>query len=461
MVQFVLDSKAMKGMRSAVLAALFGIGIHAPFSYAVEPPIATPEEETNREVARTYSSFYLGQKDLSASIKVLMEHLKTDPKDTGAWHLLGLTLLESHENTKASQAFYQALATSSELGRGLYLYYYADALNRSGDINKAKAVLERALKESDVSEVVKEALANLKPNVALPPIRFAKRGNWKGSLTLIGGYDTNVLLTSDSAIASISRSDTASPFGTFVGQIAHTKSLASGQLQSRGSAGANMNTAVAAKTYNTIFSSLGFDWGNGEEEFKSFDQALGETFDINWLNSSGYKFFSWTNTLKWRGALHHGASSDTEIEIPGFYTKSALDSTDDPANDRSGLGLRPSLLHRRYFAFGVITISARFEKLFAKGANYKSSTISVPFTWSRNVFLGLFGTLGLEGAQVKYPESSTLRSDRYLKASASLGRRVSKKIVGSLDYGYTRNISNVETARYNKHSLSLMVNYEF
>lgn len=448
-------------MRCAAFAVLLGVGTIATNGYSADASPATAEEETNREVARTYSAFYLGQKDLSSSIKVLTQHLKIDPKDTGAWHLLGLTLLESQEFAKASQAFYQALVTGSEAGRGLYLYYYADALNRSGDITKAKAVLERALKESDVSDVVKEALAQVKPRVPLPPIRFAKPSNWKASLTIIGGYDTNVLLISDSAIATILRSDTASPNGTVVGQVVHTKELSSGQLQSRGSAGANLNTAAAAKTYNTIFSSLGLDWGNGEEEFKSFDQSMGDAFDINWLNSSGYKFFSWTDTLKWKGAFHHGSSADTEIEMPVYYTKSALDASDDPANDRSGLGIRPGLLYRRYFGFGVVSLGARFEKLFAKGTNYKSTTYAFPFTWSRSLFLGFFGTLGLEGARVKYPESSTLREDSYMKASGSLARRVSKKLVGSLDYGFTRNISNVETARYNKHSFSFMVNYEF
>ncbi len=427
-------------------------------SWAAEEP--SSEQKTNREVVRTYVKYYLRHQEYGEAIRALTEHVVFDAKDAGAWHLLGQAYMGSGENKRAIQTIGEALKYASEDTRGIFLYAYADALNRAGDSEKARATLLEAGQIVQVSESAGAALAVLKSGVALPSLKLAKPSLWKTNLGVGMGYDSNVLLNSDAVMATIKRSDTASPVLNVTGQVSNERPLHQGVFASRLVGGINGYSASAAQKYNALFASLGFDWAR-EPEADRVSFKLGNGFDINWLNSSGYKFFSWTDTIKPRVIYPHSKGGETEIELPIYYQRFTLDPGDLAANNRSGPGGRVGISHRRAFGSGLLSSGLRFERHFAQGANYRANTYAVPLSWSQPLVWGLAGSLVFEGAQVSYSESAPSRTDRSARFSLSLGRRFAQSVFGAIDVAAMRNTSTVMTARYTKLTAMLRVSYEF
>ncbi len=426
--------------------------------WAAEAP--SSEQLTNREVVATFVRYYLLHQEYSDAIRTLSDHVATDAKDGGAWHLLGMAYLGSGENGRASKAFYEAMKNSTGEVRSVSLYAYADALNRSGDSEKARATLVEATGDSLIAESATLALLELKPRVALAPLQLSKSSVWHASVGLAAGYDSNVLLSSDAVMATITRSDTASPVLSVTGQFSNEKSLKNGSLETRIAGGINGYSAAISQKYNTIFSSLGLDWVRNPEEGKVF-YRIGNGFDINWLNSSGYKFFSWSDTLRPRVIFRHSQGVESEVEVPVYYQRFSFDSAELAENNRSGPGVRVGFNHRRAIGSGVFAPGLRFEKHFASGANYRANTYALPIDWSQDLFWGIGAGLGLEAAQVSYVAASPSRTDRSVRGSVALGRQFFQRVTGGLDYGVMRNSSTLPEARYTKHTIMLRMSYEF
>jgi hypothetical protein len=133
----------------------------------------------------------------------------------------------------------------------------------------------------------------------------------------------------------------------------------------------------------------------------------------------------------------------------------------DPANDRSGLGVRPRITYRT--ALGAthrLGIGARYDLTLAQGSNFKSNTLSplLQWTWT-GLPLRLSSNLNLEASLVTYTAASSARADKNLAADWSIGRPIGNKIFVSIDYAFRRNVSSLDAAQYTKHSGSLGVSY--
>ncbi|MGE0616355.1 MAG: hypothetical protein AB7P04_12010 [Bacteriovoracia bacterium] len=422
---------------------------------------ASAADQTNREIVRTFANFYFQQGEYAQGQNYLMQYLETDAGDVGAWNLLGIFFAETNEFKKAQQAFYHAAKNSTGEDRGIYLYHYADALARNGDMNEAKKSLELARAYPTVTVAADAALDTLTAGKPLPDLELDKPGKWSVLGTLGTGYDTNVLLSSDTSLASTTTTNAASLFSSLTAQALYTKEVWGGRGNARTSAGYTYYFSSDARTYNSLGVVLAADWGRPLKTLTGWTFSYGNEFSLNYLNYNGFRFYNWSDALSATAKLQIDLRSEVEFKLPLRYQKFKFDTGDDAADDRTGFALPVEVTYRRYVDANVLSAGLKYERLLASGANYRSHTFSLPLSWTRLLPWELYWGLGLEGARVTYPESSTGRADTYLRLSTSFTRVFSSELSGTLSYGFQRNISNVASAQYGKHAVSILVTYGF
>ena len=422
---------------------------------------ARAADETNREIARTFANFHLQQKNLRPGWAVLRQHLESDPADVGAWNLLGLIYLEADQPSYAMKAFHNAIerGSTSDPERGIYLYNYADAANRAGRETQARDLLAQSAVHELSGAGAKLAMAELKSGAALPVLSLEAK-SWSGSATVFSGYDSNVLLFSDSVVSGGTATGTASPAVSTILQARHSRAFASQPLEAAISTGFTYYQASESRKFNNLLSAIALDWGADNDELAVFDGSVGTQLDLSFMNTNGFQFFNWSEALQWRGKLRHSLRAETEFAIPFTYYKFRVEEGDDPEDDRSGLGLAPSLTHSRQFGSSRISGGLRVETLFSRGDNYRSYSLAIPVSVSRPVGAEWRLRALAEPQAASYSRSATGRRDRGIKFGLALARSFGSSFSATMDYSFRRNLSNVELATYAKHSLMLMVNYE-
>lgn len=423
----------------------------------ISPGPARAADETNREIARTFAIHYIQQKELQSGWSVLRDHLEADPADAGAWNLLGLIYLEADQPAYALKALYRAVEKASQTDpeRGIYLYNYADAAIRAGNETQARDLLVESASFPQTRATAKLALGELKAGNALPVFALESQSHWDASAAFLSGYDSNVLLFSDSTLSAQTASGAASPTLSALVQVQNARSFADWSWI----ASFTHYQAEEARQFNNFATSLNSEWGKENEEFAVFDGSLGNQFDLAFMNTNGFQFFNWTETLRWRGTLRHSLRAETEVALPLSYQKFLVEAGDDPFDDRTGWSVAPALVHSRTFGASRFSAGIRLEAQLPKGDNYRSFSFAMPMNFSRT-FGGSWGAaFSLEPQFANYVRSATARRDRGLKTGVALSRTFGDAISASLDYSFRRNISNVELATYSRHSLMLMVNY--
>lgn len=420
--------------------------------------------ETNREIIRTIANFHLEHQEFIPAQYLLAEHLREDARDAHAWNLLGLAYLGAKNLPQAAQSFYTASTTVTDAHKGIYLYNYADALIQSGDQHRAKTVLELASRESSVAEASRRAMEQLAPGRPLPTLELASEsqsGEWDSSLSVGSGYDSNVLLISNESIATVSRSNTASPFLSAQAKLEYSRAAGSGGIGIEGQAAFTYETNSAAQKFNTLYAAGELAWeGARPGPGGGFYSRVANSFDSSWLKSDGYKFYGLTEAIGWTGTLKHGRKAETILELPLRYQLFARDPGADAIDDRTGLGVRPAATHRLGFWRALFSASAQYERHLAHGSNYRAHSLLVPVSLTVPLIWSVIGSVGAEWSRTFYSESNPVRRDTGLRSWLSFGRRFGSDFFAGLDYGYRKNDSNVESATYEKHSATLTVTYD-
>jgi len=440
----------------------------------ISSSIAQAGNTTNHEIALTYARHYVSLAQDAKAREVLTRHLQTDAQDADAWNLFGLILQKAGDLPGATQAFRNAAryATSSASGPGPIYYNLAEAEARGGRIGEARQALAQAQQDPAVTAAARKALQSLRPGQGLPPLELAdtdstssrpltlRTSAWQLALQAGGGYDSNVLLYSDSSLAGVSASNYASPFASLSARATHLAAIGWGKLTSRAVSRYTYETNTSAQTYNTLQSAASSDWQGDRGAGRRWIPRLGVQGDHTLLNTSGLQLYTWAATLNPGVTRTLGATSELELLAPVYFRHYRLETDADVDNERSGAGARPSLLFRKAWSDIAITLGVEYERIFAKGINFRSTTWRAPLVLSLPTFLKTRPYFGAEGANIRYPESTSAREDRYLRLSLGTSIRFSARLEGTLDYSAVRNSSTDGSATYSKHTVSWMMNYE-
>lgn len=420
--------------------------------------------ETDREVARTFANFYLSQKKPMEARRVLQEHLAVDAQDAASWNLAGLLQLKDRDAAGAEQSFRAALKATktSDPDYGAYLYNLADSFSRQRKKSLAFRALKRAKLFASVSGSAETALDVYADGEALPPLHIVEPGKWSGSLSLKGGYDTNVLLFSDVSYASASPSDTASPFAQLSVRGTYRKETnALGMMTLKGLAFGNLETASVAQTFTSALASIGAEFGDATPEDPGFGWSWGVEGLGMFMNSDGIKPYLVNGQAFFKGALRHTAVAVTEVEIPvryQLYFQAATTAADDI---RNGLAGRAKFQHVRWFGSHKVSVGVGYELQLTSGKNFKSHELAAPIAWTFPIAAAWTGNVGGELGRTWYPENTQSRLDTFWKVGGGVTFKVNAAWTVAVDYQYRRNVSNLSTATYVKHQGTGALTYAF
>lgn len=418
------------------------------------------DETTNREVLQTFVNYYISQKQFDIAEKKLVEHLQEDPQDGERWNVLGMVYFELKKYAEADNAFAQAVRAGNDESRGVFLYNQANVLNRSNQPERAIKLLKEASQYSNIHANALDALERLEPGKDFPEIKLEKAGKWTGSIGVQGGYDTNVLLLSQGTLDTIESAGTASSTYLANSQAAYKKEYYHGTLDANGSMSYNAYTTGAAARFNALNSSLGFKW-TPEPGSSALILAGSSKFNISFLNTNGMEFFSWNEALALENIYIHTENFRSQFDFIIKYQKFSTSTTTDSTNDRTGIAAGIKYANKYSWRVNTFSLGLEFERAFASGQNFKSYALSLPISFTRKIFWKLSATAGIKGGLVWYPDSATSRRDSNLNPTFSLSKPLSQRLMALFNYGYIRNMSNVSSASYDKHTFLAGIDYGF
>jgi hypothetical protein len=436
---------------------LWGVGVTCAWLFCA---MAYAGNATNREIVRTFSQHYLISKKNAAAIRALQEHLREDPSDFGAWNLLGLSQMEDKKWIEAAQSFARAAQGSKGESQAIYYYNQGEALAKAAQKKQAKDAFELAAREPRVRPGAQEALRALKSDQQIPAFELAEPGRWDGSITLNAGYDTNVILASETSAAELTASDQASVLSGGLISLNYTHKTRTRRWTISGNVGGSYYLASAASTYTNLSSSLNSEIQILPKDFSGALTSFVQRFDLNQLNSSGLSFYSWVGTLGWKSLLKSQSGAAREWSVFVNYQKYRVSDGDELANDRSGPSLIPKWRLISDGDWGLWIWALKAEAHFSRGQNYRS--------YSPGTDLSLSGAWGprtttqakLDLVYTLYPESSTRRKDWTLRGSAGVSWKWTSNWLIGADYEFLKNLSSVESGAYSKHTGTVSLTYE-
>lgn len=422
--------------------------------------VAYAGNSTNREIVRTFSQYYLLKKQFSSASSALQEHLREDPGDFGAWNLLGLSFMEDKKWGEAADAFSRAALGSSGERQAIYHYNQGEALAKSGQKKRAQGAFQLAAREERVKPAAEAALRALLDGVEIPPLELSEPGVWDGAITLTGGYDTNVVLVSDTSAAELSASDQASILGGGAFSLNYSRKTRAQKWTVGGNVGGNYYLASAASTYTNMSASLNSEIQRLPQDFRGAMTSWVQRFDLTYLNSSGIQFYSWTGTLGWKSLSKSESGSACEWSVHANYQKYRFDDGDDVADDRSGPSLIPKLRLISDGDWGLWIWAVKAEAHFSRGQNYRSYSPGTELSLSGSWGPRTFAQVTADVVYTLYPQSSTSRKDWTLRGSAGMGWKWTSRWLVGLEYTFLKNLSTVDTGAYSKHTGMVSLTYE-
>ena len=423
---------------------------------------AAADDETNRELARTYANFYIRQKDFKQAQTSLASHLEQDPADTEAWNLMGLASMEIQDFNQAKQAFYKASADLNAESRGIYLYHYADVLARSGDAEKAKDALVLAAQFENVKESAKIAMKELKANEKLPKLYLTQKSRWYRQVSISSGYDTNVMMAPNTTLANLSQSDIASPNVMAMAKWGFVKSRFTREFESSLLSAFSYQTNPAAYQFTSLYGAFNAEYRENGDEFAKIYWAAPGKADIALLNTSGLQVFNWNGTFNPKVGYRLNGTDRMELEVLGAYRYFMLASGYDAVNNRTGFAMGGTLTYRSYLGAWEYSVGAKFDRQFATGSNFNSMSYLIPIQFTSPILfwssrLSFKADVGVNS----YPYSSYSRQDTVVNPSAIIFRKFGKDWTMTGTLGTLWNMSNVTFADYKKYYVTLMAGYEF
>jgi len=426
----------------------------------------SPEEseskarETDREVTRTYSQFYINENRMADAKQELVDHLKVDPEDASAWNVLGLIFMDEKDFERAGGYFFNAAKwAQTQDDRAVYLYNYADAEVQLGDTEKAMKALRLAARSQSVRESANDALDILSAGKPLPNLKMTPPTRFSLNIGLNSGYDSNVVLAADQSVATLQTSEVASVFLTPNFSLNHKTAMGHGTLESNLFSAFTWNLNSEVSSLNSLVLGLDSQWGRGPEGAPDFASAYGYSFSTSFINRDGLDWFSWSPTLFWKGTWYHGNDDETEFNVPVRYQGYVGDDSSGPDNRRSGFGVLPQITHRFYFGIYSLSLSGLYERHFARGINFKVNRFAFPITFGFPIWSNIALSLNTGFEYLNYFESTAGRKDKLFTAGLSLSKTLWQDWSFSVSYSGTRNISNSADAKYWRHAGTLSIIY--
>lgn len=429
----------------------------AQISTATPAPLVA--SDTNREIVQTYVQYYIRQRDYSIAEEYLIDHLRQDRMDSDAWNVLGIAFFKKKRYPAAAKSFRKAVKHENGLKRGVFLYNYADALTRLKRTDQAINQLKKALEYPMVASSAEHALGVISAGEALPPIEIVPPSAWTLYLAMEGGYDSNVLLSSDSTLATATATKAASPALSVLGAGGFKSPLWNGWGNAQLSLRSAQYFTEDARQYNTVQPNLSLSWGQRSNSDRPSQWKLTNRLAAIYLNTDGYGLYNWTESLSWSIEFQHSRRHATSFTVPITYQKFSTDTGD--ANNRSGPVMGIQAKHVIDFRYDRVSFGTRYDQIIASGANYKARALGLSLGWGRPF---IFNTS--VGAEIKpiwtaYPSSSESRSDTSIQFTPSIGRKVIGELYASLSYTFLKNLSTVSAADYTKHTTGILMSYAF
>lgn len=419
------------------------------------PQSSFADENTDREVVQTYVNYHISQKQYDKAEKRVRDHLADDPNDGERWNLLGLILTKKGDYKGADEAYLTAVAASRGTDKGIYLYNYANSKNKNKRIEEAKRLLNEAKKFDPVEPSATAALSNIIEGEELPKFKLVGPPKWDVDFNTLSGYDTNVQLLARNTLDSIARSDTASPVVILSPSIQYKKDYYHGLLEGNATPSWTYYTNSQVSRFIAYDAAFYAKW-TPDLDFEKFKWGLSGKFNITYL-SHQFTFYNWNQYFTFESVYQHSARSRTVFNVP-IRVQNFQQATSS-ADERTGFAFGFELSHQISSGKNLFSFGVDFNRAITNGSNFRSYTYNVPLSWSRT-FRGFSTSLGLEGGNTWYTESATSRRDLLLNPTAAVVKRFKGGWSGGLNYAYTRNISSVSSASYEKHTIYLAVNYE-
>ncbi len=425
-------------------------------------------EQTNRELARGFALEEWRMLQHDAAVATLREHLGEDPEDTDAAILLGQVLIDQKKVREAALMLRELALKMKPEQRGVALYHLADAFVRMGQIKEATATLAQAKRDLRLKDAVKKASAKLVAGKALPPLDLPTTQEdslalpapdspfgWKGNLALQSAYDSNVLLSSETALASASATDASSPSAS----LATSLRYAGKQFQFDQALGGTFYTQAEAQTFNSLIVSAQQRWDRSAEKggFGVKNQVLAML-----LNFDGLGYYMSSDVLQPYWTWIWSGSTRTRLAGSVGYQDIVLADGAGDENERTGPLAGIDVDQDGKWGSWSWSAGLGFERSFAQGANYVSHTYSARASLLRPEWfwkLSFFGSL--DGSQIDYLTSDSDRLDRNWGAALGFSRAWGKALQTQLHVSYRSNGSTVSDGVYQKMLSGIGVSYAF
>ncbi len=419
---------------------------------------ARADEVTNREIIQTFVNYHLSQKEFSEAEEKLVNHLNIDSKDSERWNLLGLVRVEMKKYKEADEAFEEAANTAPPEVKCVYYYNHAAALSKLDRQAEVETLLKKAMADDRVRDSARAALDAVRNGQEPPPLRLIYPGQFSFGTSLMAGYDSNVQLIAINTLDSISRSDTASYVVIPSVRAGYKKDFYNGLMDASTNFTYSYYTNSETSKFNSVLGALQARW-IPDYGRKPFVWGVNTKVNLIFLNTDGYKFYNWNQGFGLEAEWTHSANSKTTFEIPLRLQR--FDDVGDSNNFRTGVAVGAKGSHRFRLKASQMSAGLEVERVWTRGGNYKSYQYTVPVSWARGLGRNWIGSASLRAGQVFYIESATNRRDTSLNPTLAVNKIFTSAFTTSISYSYTRNISSVDSASYQKHNAFLAANYEF
>lgn len=390
-------------------------------------------------------------------IKLLDYKLAQDPKNHELWAYLGLNQLQQSNYAKSIEAYKKAVENSKSPQQDIYLYNLAEVENLAGNSKNAETYLKQIPEDSIYKSSANQALKNLKSGQKFSELKANAPGNFKTNLGVKVGYDDNVLLFSESTLATAQRTDTASLFVTPELTLSYSKPVSYGLFNSS----LNLNTQQYgnpnAKIYQSFAGVLSAGISGQQPAWASLVHSVTNTFKTSYLDSNSFNQQSWDNTVQWRGVKNLSPSDSFNF---GFLVRYQKYIEGVGRDNRTGLAYKPEVTMNSAIGEYNGSVGISYERLQAEGDNYKSDAFSLPLSLDKKLDDSLSGNLGLTYTYTNYPNSTAGRKDGTVNINTGLNKQFSKAFSSGVAYSYTKNASSENTGTYTRQTLELKVNYE-
>jgi Tfp pilus assembly protein PilF len=428
---------------------------------ALAQPVAKTRVDVNREVTQTYASIYFEVGDYVRAERLLTEQVQIDPTDGVSWNLLGLAQLERGSLTQALYSFKQAVLHASGETKRTALYNIADVQSRGKKEDAARQTLNRLLRVEGAEQAARHALKEMRTGRPLPPYEDDQRKRQSLSGTFGSGYDSNVLLFSESTLQPSDITQGGSAYLSPSLQYARIDSVGKRDLETRALASYTQYLDQASQSFNSLFGRIEGQFGSVADEHLGYHDAVGMSLDATALNLNGaLGLFNAVGGLRYRAILRSERTWEWWFEAPLRYQYFRGEVAGEDI--RSGPGAQVAIGQRRVIGPMVLFAKVLGDTVLTTGDNFRAWSIGLPVTVAFPLTnLGLALQLGGDVLFTDYYKNSSDRADTSYGGFFGVSRAFWGGIQAMLEYRFRRNASTLDVATYRKHQVGLYLSYDF